>query len=98
MAARKEKTAQRGRDAPDLHQYYAMHSLRPYGSAGALCLPLGAVEKYYRAAARLWEMQALLKLRPVAGASGSITVDVAEVMATVQHAGISKIAFVSIEQ
>ena len=41
--------------------------LRPYGGAGAIALPLDAVCKYYRSTARLWEIQALLKLRPVAG-------------------------------
>jgi [glutamine synthetase] adenylyltransferase / [glutamine synthetase]-adenylyl-L-tyrosine phosphorylase len=42
--------------------------LRPHGGAGEIVHSLGAVERYYRQHAALWELQALLKARPVAGA------------------------------
>jgi glutamate-ammonia-ligase adenylyltransferase len=41
--------------------------LRPYGTSGQLVFPLGSLVEYYRAGAALWELQALLKARPVAG-------------------------------
>ena len=41
--------------------------LRPFGSSGALVQRLPALERYYREQASLWEHQALLKLRPIAG-------------------------------
>ncbi len=41
--------------------------LRPFGSAGTLAQPDSALERYYRQHASLWEHQALLKLRPIAG-------------------------------
>ncbi len=41
--------------------------LRPYGSSGQLVFSLDAVRDYYAGAAALWEVQALLKARPVAG-------------------------------
>ena len=41
--------------------------LRPYGSSGQLVFPLSALIAYYRGQAALWEVQALLKARPVAG-------------------------------
>lgn len=41
--------------------------LRPFGSAGTLAQPTSALERYYRQHASLWEHQALLKLRPIAG-------------------------------
>jgi glutamate-ammonia-ligase adenylyltransferase len=41
--------------------------LRPSGSAGLLVSTLAAWERYHREGARLWERQALIKLRPVAG-------------------------------
>ncbi|MGD0727400.1 MAG: glutamate-ammonia-ligase adenylyltransferase [Spirochaetia bacterium] len=44
--------------------------LRPYGSSGQLVFPLGALVEYYRKSAALWELQALLKARPVAGDLG----------------------------
>ena len=43
--------------------------LRPYGTAGPLVQSVDAVEKYYRERGSLWEIQALLKLRPIAGAT-----------------------------
>ena len=41
--------------------------LRPYGGAGAISASADHIEKYYRETASLWEIQALLKLRSVAG-------------------------------
>ena len=41
--------------------------LRPYGRAGSLVYSLSALKDYYRDKAALWEIQALLKLRPIAG-------------------------------
>ena len=41
--------------------------LRPYGSSGQLVFPRDALEEYYADTAALWELQALLKARPVAG-------------------------------
>jgi [glutamine synthetase] adenylyltransferase / [glutamine synthetase]-adenylyl-L-tyrosine phosphorylase len=45
--------------------------LRPYGRAGALAYAASDLEAYYRDVASLWEIQALLKLRPVAGDRGA---------------------------
>ncbi len=41
--------------------------LRPWGSSGMLVYPLEAVVGYYEQRAALWEVQALLKARPIAG-------------------------------
>jgi glutamate-ammonia-ligase adenylyltransferase len=41
--------------------------LRPFGSSGRLVSGCAGLERYYRETADLWEIQALLKLRPVAG-------------------------------
>jgi glutamate-ammonia-ligase adenylyltransferase len=41
--------------------------LRPYGSSGPLVTAIDSLVEYYQAAAGLWEVQALLKARPVAG-------------------------------
>jgi len=41
--------------------------LRPDGEKGLLVNTLGACESYYRQRARLWEIQALSRTRPVAG-------------------------------
>jgi len=41
--------------------------LRPYGRAGETVVPLRVFEDYYRHKAALWEVQALLKARAVAG-------------------------------
>ncbi len=43
--------------------------LRPYGSAGPLVQSLTSLVRYFREKASLWEVQALLKLGPVAGKS-----------------------------
>ena len=41
--------------------------LRPSGSKGLLVSSMAGWAKYHRGEARLWERQALIKLRPVAG-------------------------------
>ena len=41
--------------------------LRPDGEKGLLVNTLAAYENYYRQRARLWEIQALVRMRPVAG-------------------------------
>ncbi len=41
--------------------------LRPWGGAGELVSSIDSIERYYREQARLWEIQALLKIRPIAG-------------------------------
>ena len=41
--------------------------LRPYGRSGALVMADDALIKYYRTEAEPWELQALLKAKPVAG-------------------------------
>ncbi len=41
--------------------------LRPYGRSGSLVSSIGELVEYYEKKARLWEIQALLKLRPIAG-------------------------------
>jgi glutamate-ammonia-ligase adenylyltransferase len=41
--------------------------LRPYGRAGGLAVSTRAAVSYYGSEAALWELQALLKARPVAG-------------------------------
>jgi [glutamine synthetase] adenylyltransferase / [glutamine synthetase]-adenylyl-L-tyrosine phosphorylase len=44
--------------------------LRPYGSSGELSFTLPSLESYYDKHAAQWELQALLKARPVAGDPG----------------------------
>jgi len=44
--------------------------LRPYGSSGQLVFSLDSLRTYYDGAVALWEVQALLKARPVAGDVG----------------------------
>ena len=41
--------------------------LRPYGSGGAIALPLSGYQQYYNTAAEIWERQALTRARVVAG-------------------------------
>ncbi len=41
--------------------------LRPYGTSGELVHTLDSLVEYYQKSAGLWEIQALLKLRPIAG-------------------------------
>lgn len=44
--------------------------LRPEGSKGPLVLSVGGLREYYQHRGQLWERQALLRARPVAGDSG----------------------------
>jgi glutamate-ammonia-ligase adenylyltransferase len=41
--------------------------LRPYGTGGAIALPLDGYKSYYEEQAETWERQALIRARPVAG-------------------------------
>lgn len=41
--------------------------LRPYGTGGALALPLDGYERYFKEHAETWERQALIRARPVVG-------------------------------
>jgi glutamate-ammonia-ligase adenylyltransferase len=49
------------------HAFRVDLRLRPYGRAGELVHSTQALVKYYRQEAAFWEIQALLKLRPIAG-------------------------------
>jgi [glutamine synthetase] adenylyltransferase / [glutamine synthetase]-adenylyl-L-tyrosine phosphorylase len=49
------------------HAYRVDFRLRPYGHAGQLVYTVSALANYYARKAALWEIQALLKARPVAG-------------------------------
>ncbi|MCX7005189.1 MAG: glutamate-ammonia-ligase adenylyltransferase [bacterium] len=53
---------------PDGFAYRVDFRLRPHGSAGEWAPSVSAAIDYYRTTARLWELQATLKLRPIAGA------------------------------
>jgi [glutamine synthetase] adenylyltransferase / [glutamine synthetase]-adenylyl-L-tyrosine phosphorylase len=64
MARLRAALAQRTEEG---HAYRVDLRLRPYGRAGALTPSCAAAERYYAEHAALWEVQALLKLRPVAG-------------------------------
>lgn len=55
---------------PEGHGYRVDLRLRPWGRAGVLVQSLTGVMKYYHEAAAPWEIQALLKLRPIAGNIG----------------------------
>jgi glutamate-ammonia-ligase adenylyltransferase len=52
------------------HAYRVDLRLRPYGSSGQLVFSLKSLLSYYEGPAALWELQALLKARPVAGDLG----------------------------
>ncbi len=52
---------------PDGFSYRVDLRLRPEGNAGELVLPMSAAAMYYFDRARDWELQMLLKARPVAG-------------------------------
>ena len=52
------------------YAYRVDFRLRPYGSSGELAFTLPSLEAYYDTHAALWELQALLKARPVAGDAG----------------------------
>ena len=49
------------------HAYRVDFRLRPYGNAGQLVYTVSGLADYYAKKAALWEIQALLKARPVAG-------------------------------
>jgi len=49
------------------HAYRVDFRLRPYGGAGHLVYTVAGLVDYYAQKAALWEIQALLKARPVAG-------------------------------
>ncbi|MBI2441366.1 MAG: glutamate-ammonia-ligase adenylyltransferase [Lentisphaerae bacterium] len=49
------------------HAYRVDFRLRPYGTAGHLVYTVSGLADYYLNKAALWEIQALLKARPVAG-------------------------------
>ncbi|MEW6441015.1 MAG: glutamate-ammonia-ligase adenylyltransferase [bacterium] len=49
------------------YAYRVDFRLRPYGSSGELVPSVATLEEYYRRAASLWEVQAALKIRPIAG-------------------------------
>ena len=49
------------------HAYRVDLRLRPYGGAGELVPSLAGLVAYYDKTASLWELQAALKLRPIAG-------------------------------
>jgi glutamate-ammonia-ligase adenylyltransferase len=52
---------------PDGYAYRVDLRLRPYGSSGQLGSELDALMRYYSEQASPWELQALIKARPVAG-------------------------------
>lgn len=52
------------------HCYRVDLRLRPYGSSGLLVDSLNTLRTYYLNSASVWEVQALLKMRPVAGNLG----------------------------
>jgi glutamate-ammonia-ligase adenylyltransferase len=49
------------------HAYRVDLRLRPYGKSGHLVFSDKTLEQYYRREADMWEIQALLKARPIAG-------------------------------
>ena len=51
----------------ELSAYRVDLKLRPYGHSGQLVHPFGVLLDYFQNEAELWELQALLKFRPVAG-------------------------------
>ncbi len=73
-----KRQADYARVLEELHRSLSAHSdegqvyrvdlrLRPYGGAGSPVISLTALAEYFRRHAALWELQALLKARPVAG-------------------------------
>lgn len=53
----------------DGYAYRVDFRLRPYGTSGELVPTVNAALAYYREHAAVWELQAALKLRPIAGMS-----------------------------
>ena len=56
--------------------------LRPYGRSGNIVYSRDTLLNYYRRTASLWEVQALLKLRPIAGDTGLGGVFLSEIRPT----------------
>ena len=54
--------------SPEGYAYRVDFRLRPHGQAGKLVQSLSSFVSYFENTASLWEVQALLKLRPIAGA------------------------------
>ncbi len=52
---------------PEGYVYRVDLRLRPYGSSGQLVSTVSSLLDYYSRSAALWELQALLKARPIAG-------------------------------
>ena len=69
--------------------------LRPYGAAGPILQSMRAVEAYYRLYAEPWEVQALLRSRPIVGSDA--LKDRWEAMRTA-HCFRSKLSEISLEQ
>ncbi len=55
------------RHTEDGYTYRVDLRLRPYGRSGALAYSLENLVNYYQTSASPWEIQAMLKLRPIAG-------------------------------
>jgi glutamate-ammonia-ligase adenylyltransferase len=69
--------------APDWREAYEVDfRLRPHGTDGPLAASLGALDHYLRTDAWIWELQALTRLRAVAGCERLA----AEVLAVARHA------------
>ena len=49
------------------HCYRVDFNLRPFGRSGALVVTMDALLQYFKEMASPWEMQAMIKMRPVAG-------------------------------
>ena len=56
----------------DMSIYELDLRLRPYGTGGAIALPLSGYQHYYDNAAEIWERQALTRARVVAGDVGGV--------------------------
>jgi glutamate-ammonia-ligase adenylyltransferase len=62
-----EVSADLSRHTEEGHAYRVDLRLRPFGREGELVSSFSSLENYYREKASLWEIQAALKMRPVAG-------------------------------
>jgi glutamate-ammonia-ligase adenylyltransferase len=62
-----EVSADLSRHTEEGHAYRVDLRLRPFGREGELVSSFSGLEDYYRQKASLWEIQAALKMRPVAG-------------------------------
>jgi glutamate-ammonia-ligase adenylyltransferase len=89
------------RHTSDGYVYRVDLRLRPWGSGGTVAAPFAAVAEYYRAQASPWEIQALLKLRPIAGATevGQKMMDLThEVLARPRDPGVVRSAIADMRQ